>query len=339
MNEMTCKNGFEENQPKDYKAEGDAIIEKLKTDPAFCRQFFFDTEETDEKGDEKKTPCQIAPLRSKMIFDMKRDYGVEVKAEDFSTIVYLALWCDGTWAPLDTFEGRSSFYVWLRKVARNALIEWLVEEHQIDDFRSKTVGNTRLVLMSLSPSLCKMAIDSLMVGSKYYRLLIAIYADRQSQEEVMCRLNMTADEYETAKKTGEKYLKDALLRSVEFSEEDFIREKTKHVVTVSTEVVADLSEWCTSKMGFNPLADVLGTSLTDEDVRQKTVEFLYDFAEKMEWSDRDRYIWCRRFIVNADPEGLADEVGRSRAWLDTRYSRLNVKFKEAAKKWWQSHAT
>ena len=335
---MTCNNGFEENQPKDYKAEGDAIIEKLKTDPAFCRQFFFDTEETDEKGDEKKTPCQIAPLRSKMIFDMKKDYGVEIKPIDFSTIVYLALWSDGAWTPLATFEGRSSFYVWLRKVARNALVEWLIEEGQIAP-RTKTAGNTRLVMMSQSPSLCKMAIDGLMVGSRYYRLLTAIYVDRLSKEKIMSRLDLTADGYEAAKKTGEKYLKDALLRSVEFSEEDFIREKTKHVVTVSTEVVADLSEWCTSKMGFNPLADILGTNLSDEEVRQKTVDFLYNFSEKMEWSDRDRYIWCRRFIVNADPEGLADEVGRSRAWLDTRYSRLNAKFKEAAKKWWQSHAT
>ena len=143
---------------------------------------------------------------------------------------------------------------------------------------------------------------------------------------------------EAAKKAGENMLKDTLLRSVEFSEENILRDKTKHVVTVSSEFVTDLSEWCKAKTGVNPLADVFGTNLTDEEVREKTVAFLYDFSAKLKWSDRDRYIWCRRFIINADPEGLAEEVGHDRAWLDTRYSRLNAKFKKAIKEWWRSHA-
>lgn len=358
MNEQTYNYGFEAEQPKNnYKAEGDEFIKNLKNSSAYCRQFFFDTEATDEK--DKKKACQIAPLRSKMIYDLKRDFGVKVNPEDFSTILYQTLWADGSFAPLDSYLGSSSFFAWLRKVARNAVVEWLMDEHLIDDMRSRTVGNTRLAMRSQSPSKCQMIIDDLMVGSKYHRLLIAIYVDRLPVEQIMKQLHMKdSSEYEAAKKAGENKLKDALLRSVEFSEEDVLRDKTKHVVTVSSEFVADLSEWIKSKTGVNPLSDVFGTDLTDEEVRVKTVEFLYDFSAKL-WPEeidkadekdeqkrkekekknkRDRYIWCERFIKNTSPVEVAHKVEHDRGWLDTRYSRLNEKFEKAIKKWWLSHA-
>ena len=359
MDNQTYNNcGFETNQPKNnYKAEGDEFIKNLKNSSAYCRQFFFDTEVTNEKG--KKKACQIAPLRSKMIYDLKRDFGVEVNPKDFSAILYRTLWAEGSFAPLDSYLGESSFFAWLKKVARNAVMEWLVEEHMIDDVRSRTVGNTRLALRSQSPSKCQMIIDDLMVGSKYHRLLTAIYVDRLPEEQIMKQLNIkNAAEFEAAKKAGENKLKDALLRSVEFSEENVLRDKTKHVVTVSSEFVADLSEWCKAKTGVNPLSDVFGTNLTDEEVCQKTVEFLYDFStklwpEKIDKADekdeqkriekekknkRDRYIWCERFIKNTSPVEVAHKVEHDRGWLDTRYSRLNEKFEKAIKKWWYLHA-
>ena len=339
METTTCNYGFEAEQPKNnYKAEGDEFINNLKNSSAYCRQFFFDTEVTDEKGKTKK-PCQIAALRSKMIYDLKKDFDVDVKPDDFSTVVYQAVWADGTFSTLNSYQGRSSFFAWLKKVARNAVMEWLTEEGQIDFVRSRTVGNTRLALLSQAPSKCKMVIDELMTGSKYHGLLTAIYVDRIPEEKIIKRLNIKdTEEFEAAKKAGENMLKDALLRSVEFSEENILRDKTKHVVMVSSEFVADLSDWCKAKTGVNPLSEVFGTNLTNEEVREKTVAFLYAFSAKLKWSDRDRYIWCRRFIINADPEGLAHEVGHDRAWLDTRYSRLNAKFKKAIKEWWKSHA-
>jgi hypothetical protein len=342
MNEMTYNSNVM-NQSRNFKAEGDEIIKNLKSKEngsMYSYQFFYDTTVTEGKGNTKKKLCRIASLRSKMIYGFQKDYGVTINPEDFSTIVYQTLWADGSWKPLDSYAGSCSFYAWLRRVAKNAIMERLVEEHLIDEVRSRTVGNTRLALLSQMPSKCKMVLDDLMVGSKYHSLLTAIYVDRLPEEKIMKKLNIKdTTEYENAKKIGENKLKDAMLRSVEYSGEDLLRDKTKHVVTVSSEFVADLSEWCKSKTDVNPLSDVLGTDLTDEEVREKAVEFLYDFSAKLNWSDMDRYIWQRRFIVNADPEGLAHEVAHDRGWLDTRYSRLNAKFKEAIKQWWKTHAS
>ena len=363
METTTCNYGLEAEQPKNnYKAEGDEFIKNLKdkhNGAKYCYQFFFDTEVTDEKGKKKKKPCQIAPLRSKMIYDLKKDFDVDVKPEDFSTVVYQAVWAEGSFSPLDTYLGQSSFFSWLKKVARNAIVEWLVDEHQINDVRSRTVGNTRLAMLSQAPSKCKLVIDDLMVGSKYHGLLTAIYVDKLPEEKIMKKLHIEdATEYEAAKKAGENKLKDALLRSVEYSEENILRDKTKHVVTVSSEFVADLSEWVNSRVGMNPLSEVFGTNLTDEEVRLKTVEFLYDFSaklwpekineadekdeqkrkEKEQKNKRDCYIWRRRFIENVASEDVALEVDHDHGWLDTRYSRLNVVFRKAIKQWWNSHA-
>ncbi len=377
METTTCNYGFEAEQPKDnYKAEGDEFIKNLKDKDSgakYCYQFFFDTEVTDEKGRKKKKPCQIASLRSKMIYDLKRDFDVDVKPEDFSNVVYQAVWADGSFSPLDTYQGQSSFFSWLKKVARNAVVEWLVDERQINNVRFRTVGNTRLAMLSQDPSKCKMVIDDLMAGSKYHGLLTAIYVDKLPEERIMKKLHIKdAAAYKAVKKAGENKLKDALLRSVEYSEENILRDKTKHVVTVSTEFVADLSEWVKSRTGVNPLSEVFGTNLTDEEVRLRTVEFLYDFSaklwpekvgkdivvneeddeetkkkkekllkkkeEKEKTNKRDCYIWRRRFIQNVASEDVAMEVDRDHAWLDTRYSRLNVVFRKAIKQWWKSHA-
>ncbi len=342
MNTMTY-NFNEMNQPINFKAEADDIIKNLKDKESgamYSYQFFYDTTIKDDKGKTKKKQCQIALLRSKMIYDFQKDFGVTLKPEDFSTIVYLALWADGTWAPLDSYSGRCSFYAWLKRVAKNAVMERLVEEHLIEDVQSRTVGNTRLALLSQSPSKCKMVLDDLMIGSKYHGLLTAIYVDRLPEEKIMKKLHIKdSNEFTAAKKAGENKLKDAMLRSIEYSEEDILRDKTKHVVMVSSEFVADLSEWYKAKTDVSPLADVLGTDLTEEEVQAKTVEFLYDFSAKLNWSDQDRYIWQRRFIVDADPEDLALELDHDRGWLDTRYSRLNAKFNKAIKLWWKSHAS
>lgn len=309
--------------------ESDEIIKKLKTDPEYCKLFFYGS---------KGKKCIVDSMRSKMLYDLRKDYNVVMAPDTFSSIVYLTLWADGTWSPLDTYGKRCTFFAWLKKVAKNAIIERLMEEHEIPNVYSQTVGNTRLTLLSRSEAECKMVIDDLMAGSKYHSLLTAIYVGRLSKEKIMECLHMEDAEYEEAKKKGEYKLKDALLRSAYYYVEDVLHSKSARVVTVSSEFVADLADWCKTKTGVNPLADVFGANLSNEEVHTKTVEFLYEFAAKLNWNDKDRHIWCQRFIENAAPVHLAQEVGRSREWLDTRYSRLNAKFKKAIKKWWNSHA-
>ncbi len=320
-------NGFDPERIKNFKQEADDIIKKLKTDPEFQMKFFYGK-------DMKKR--NIARLRSKIILDIKKKYQVTVSEETFNGIVFLALWAEGTWKTLDSYDKKSTFFAWLKPVAKNAVMKWLRDEHWISGGRARTVGNTRLAMRSQSQGKCKMVIDELMGGNKHYQLLTALYVERMTQDEIMEKLGLNANEFKEAKKLAKDQLKDALLRSDKYT--DVLRDRTKTVATVSSEFVADMAEWCKEKTGVSPLADVFGTNLSDEEVRLKTVEFLYDFSASMKWSEQDRYIWCQRFVENKKPVDLAQEVGRPRDWLDTRYSRLNKKFGRAIRKWWVVYA-
>lgn len=125
---------------------------------------------------------------------------------------------------------------------------------------------------------------------KYHGLLTAVYVDRLPQEKILKKMGIDEVEFKATKTKAENMLKDALLRSVEFSEEDILRSKKNQTVLVSSEFVADAVQCYQDKVDANVFSDVFGTGLSDEEVRVKAVEFLYDFSFKLGWSDRDRYI-------------------------------------------------
>ena len=328
MDENTY-NSFAPERLENYESEAKEIIQELKTDSSFCQRFFYGT-------DPKK--CNMSRLRSKIINDIREIYHVILSDETFNEIVYLTLWSGGTWKTLDAYNKQSTFFAWLRRVAKNAVMERLEEEHWIMEKRARTIGNTRLKLLSHSKVMCQLVIDELMAGTKYYDLLCFIYVDRLPQKEIVKKMKMKEDEYEGARKKAEERLKDALLRSSYYFEADVLHEKSRSVVTLSSEFLTDSAEWCKAKTSTNPLSDVFGVNLSDEEVRQKTKTFFYEFSDRMNWSEEDRYIWRQRFIEDVAPVEVAKKVGRPRGWLDTRYSRLNKKFDKAIKKWWYSHA-
>lgn len=328
MNKTTSK-GFEPERLSNYKAEADEIIRRLKTDSKYCQEFFFGT---------KNKECKIAPLCSSILGDIEQNYNVVMSVECFSSLVYQTLWSEGTWAALDTYEKQCTFFAWLKKVARNAVLERLEEEHLITINRSRTTGNTRLALLSQTPEKCRLIIDDLMKGSEFHSLMSSIYVIRLTKEEIMERFGMTDQEFEKNKSEGEYELKDALLRSSCGYEEEVLRDKTRNNLIVSSEFVADLEEWMSVKLGESPLADVFGINLTEEEVHEKVLDFLYGFSAELNWSEQDRDLWRQRFINNTSPVELAETLGKSRAWVDTRYSRLNKRFEIAIKKWWQTHA-
>lgn len=328
MNKRNTKS-VDPERHNNYKAEADEIIRRLKTDSKFCQEFFYGTEDVE---------CKIAPMRSSILSDLEQNYNVVMSPMDFSTIVYQTLLSEGTWSTVDTYDAKSTFFVWLKKVAWNAALESIEEESTASLCHPRTAGNTRLVLRSQPVEKCKLIIDDHLMESKYYDLLCSIYVSRLSKEEVMVKYCMTEQELNHAQKEGERELKEALLRSSRWYVEDILHDKTRNIVTVSSDFVSGMEEWINTKTEENPFADVFGINLTDEEVHEKVVEFLYVFSAKLGWNDRDRFLWRQRFIHNASPVKLAKTLDRPRPWVDTRYSQLNKRFVLAVRKWWATHA-
>ena len=321
--------GFIPDRFEYYEVEAEKIIRWLKTDPKFCHDFFF--------GNNPKM-CNIAQLRSNLSGYFKQNYNVVVSPKDFSTIVYQTLWSEGTWSKLDSYDKHFSFYFWLKKVARAAVLERLAEERIILSIRSRTPGNTRLALLSQPVEMCKLIIDEQLPVNKYHDFMCSIYVSRLKKEEIMKQYSMTEQEFDDAKYKGEYALKDALLRSNCGYEEDVLRDKTRNDVGASLDFGADMEEWMRNQLGEGSLMDVFGVNLTDEEIREKVIDLLYGMSAKMNWNDRDRFLWRQRFVHDTPPVKLATALGRSRAWVDTRYSQLNDRIEPSLKRWWAANA-
>lgn len=322
-------NSYAPERLTNFEEDANYIMEKLQKDEIFCQHFFFDT-------DSKK--CNITRLRRKILNELRDVYHVIIEEYEFNTIVYETLIGDrGDWAPLKTYDKRCTFFAWLRKVAHNAVFQRLEKEHVIPEFRYRSVSNTRLAMLSQPVDTCEEVLNEMMLGSEYYPILHAIYVERKSADMIMRELNLNEKTFLAMKHKAESKLKDNLLRSVCFYEEDVLRNKSSNIIRVSSEFVADIAEWCKSKSEYNPLSDVWGVNLSDEEIKERTVAFLYEFSDKLDWKDEDRYVWRKRFLENASPIHLAEQLNRTRGWVDTRYSRLNEKFNQAIKEWWKNN--
>ena len=84
---------------------------------------------------------------------------------------------------------------------------------------------------------------------------------------------------------------------------------------------------------------MLGVDLNHEDLQKKVVDFLYTIPQKLIWTEEERIVWTLRFIEDTAPIEVAERIGRKRSWVDTKYSRLNVRFNKAVKEWWAENAT
>lgn len=314
----------------EYSEEAERIISRLKSgDKLFAKKFFYGT---NNKG------CNISRLRSKIISRIKQTYHYNLGVEEFGDIVYAYLWDNGTWSVLDKYSKKSSFFCWLDTVSCHEVMKYLEYMKYINVSRERTSGNTRLLGTSVSPGVWDYIISDIMPNGKNKDMLKALLVDGKNEKDMAKDFNMDCAEIRESLKKAENDLKDKLVRSGNYYEGIVLKDKSPRNIEVSEDFVKDFVKWQEEKVNVSPLADVLGVSLSKEELHDKVVEFLYDFSGKMEWSDMDRLVWRLRFIENVPPVEVAERLGKARPWVDTRYSQLNVKFKKVVREWWKKNS-
>lgn len=310
--------------------ESDAIIFRLKSgDQLFAQKFFYDT---------NPNGCNISRFRSKILSNIKQTYNVDVSVEEFGDILYTYLWDNGTWSVLDKYSRKSSFFCWLAEVAQHEVMRYLENMKIITVSRERTVGNTRLLGMSVAPEMWEYIIADVMPDGLYKDILSATLVERKTDDGLAKAFAIDADSLRNLQKKAEADLKDRLIRSDSGYEELVLRDKSPRTIEVSEEFVKELCVWQEEKSNTSPLADVLGVNLTQKELQEKVVEFLYTIPDKLKWTEEERIVWTLRFIEDTAPVEVAERVGRKRSWVDTKYSRLNARFNEAIKKWWAKNA-
>ena len=311
--------------------ESDEIISRLKSnDQLFAQKFFYGT---------NPYGCNISRFRSKILSNIKQTYKVDVSIEEFGDILYSFLWNNGTWNILDKYSRKSSFFCWLAEVAQHELIRYLEEMKIINVNRERTAGNTRLLGMSVAPEMWEYIINDMMPYGLYKDVLYATLVERKDEKTMMKKFGLDVEEdLRKMQKKAEADLKDRLIRSDSSYEELVLRDKSSRNVEVSEEFTKEFFQWQEWKNETNPLADVLGVDLDKKELQEKVVEFLYTIPEKLKWTEEERIVWTLRFIEDTAPAEVAERVGRKRSWVDTKYSRLNVRFNKAIKEWWIKNA-
>lgn len=310
--------------------ESDEIISRLKSnDQLFAQKFFYGT---------NPYGCNISRFRSKILSNIKQTYKVDVPIEEFGDILYTFLWNNGTWSVLDKYSRKSSFFCWLAEVAQHELIRYLEEMKIINVNRERTAGNTRLLGMSVAPEMWEYIINDMMPNGLYKDVLYATLVERKDEKIMVKKFGLDAEDLHKMQKKAEVDLKDRLIRSDSNYEELVLRDKSSRKVEVSEEFTKEFFQWQEWKNETNPLADVLGVDLDKKELQEKVIEFLYAIPEKLKWTEEERIVWTLRFIEDTAPAEVAERVGRKRSWVDTKYSRLNVRFNKAIKEWWIKNA-
>lgn len=310
--------------------ESDEIISRLKSnDQLFAQKFFYGT---------NPYGCNISRFRSKILSNIKQTYKVDVPIEEFGDILYTFLWNNGTWSVLDKYSRKSSFFCWLAEVAQHELIRYLEEMKIINVNRERTAGNTRLLGMSVAPEMWEYIINDMMPNGLYKDVLYATLVERKDEKIMVKKFGLDAEDLHKMQKKAEADLKDRLIRSDSNYEELVLRDKSSRNVEVSEEFTKEFFQWQEWKNETNPLADVLGVDLDKKELQEKVVEFLYAIPEKLKWTEEERIVWTLRFIEDTARAEVAERVGRKRSWVDTKYSRLNVRFNKAIKEWWIKNA-
>lgn len=310
--------------------ESAEIISRLKlNDQLFAQKFFYGT---------NPYGCNISRFRSKILSNIKQTYKVDVSTEEFGDILYTFLWNNGTWSILDKYSRKSSFFYWLAEVAQHELIRYLEEMKIINVNRERTAGNTRLLGMSVAPEMWEYIINDMMPNGLYKDVLYSTLVERKDEKILMKKFGLDAEDLRKMQKKAEADLKDRLIRSDSSYEELVLRDKSSRNVEVSEEFTKEFFQWQEWKNETNPLADVLGVDLDKKELQEKVVEFLYTIPEKLKWTEEERIVWTLRFIEDTAPAEVAERVGRKRSWVDTKYSRLNVRFNKAIKEWWIKNA-
>ena len=310
--------------------ESEEIINRLKSgDQLFAQKFFYST---------NTNGCNICRFRSKILANIKQTYKIEVSVEEFGDILYTFLWNEGTWSILDKYSRKSSFFCWLSEVAQHELIRYLEDMKLINVTRERTAGNTRLLGLSIAPEMWEYILNDTMPNGLYKDVLFSTLVKRNTEEKMMKSFCLKKEDLHRLQKKAEADLKDRLIRSDRGYEELVLRDKTPRVIEVSEEFAKDFCVWQEGKSNANPLADVLGVDLNHEDLQKKVVDFLYTIPQKLKWTEEERIVWTLRFIEDTAPIEVAERIGRKRSWVDTKYSRLNVRFNKAVKEWWAENA-
>ena len=283
----------------DYKSEAARIIDNIKSDEKFAFNFLY--------GSSREHGESISRLRSRILYEIWTSYKVKVNPMDFSTLLYEHLYSEGSWRVLNTYGYRTTLFQWLSTVASHCIMEYLEKNGFIKISRARTPSNTRLDLDDKTPIYCEAVISEMVHISLLRDILFAVYVDRLEPEVIQDRFKLSEEDYNLRLCAAEKTLKTALINSIHPYEDALVDVNVRKTL-VSSDFLTIIGETTSGYIEDSPLREVLGVGPEDPDFEVRVIDFLYEFSNRLDWSDEDKYVWQSRFIKKMTPESVAVEL-------------------------------
>ena len=304
--------------------EGKYVIENVKNNRKFRENFFYGT-----------GYYSLESIRNYITQCIRTSYGYKMDPMEFGTVVYEHCWAEGTWHPFDTYGGVYPFFAWFSSVAFHCITAYLDEMGYIKVMRERTPKNTKLLLGKHSPEGCLFIINEVMPNDECKNLLLDIYVEKKQDAEIMQNLQLDEEKYKEIRNAAEELFKFRIINSTYNFEDYVIAESSARDITISIDNVYPW-EFSFDTTTTHPLVDVFPSFGDKADISSNVNSFIMDVIRFLKWNEIDTYVFLRRWdkVPAAD---VAREIGKSRDWVNTRFSRLRQEFRAFIRYWWSTH--
>lgn len=296
-----------------YLAEATEHIRKITNDPKYAEKFFF---------------IIVSPMIRALSATLCDCYNEYIDPMEVADVLYIALWSKGTWERLYSYEGKSSFFSWLKKVAKNEAFR------HFDDmgyFRviNDTPGNTRLRLLR-QPLEIRKSVVSLVTDPEHHMYLKLRYVDKLSDKAICRKFQYDEETFKELVRDSTKELKSAILKSEEGYADVVLRKTKKNHRNVGEEALAKVAVNTREETDIECyLKTYHGIDYNRNDYEQKFETYIRKNAAHLGLKNENKLnIFIERVVYNVKAEKVATKFNVKRAYVDNIKSKGLKRFNE-----------
>ena len=315
MKEKQAKTKKAETKTKaqlDQEAAED--IRKIKFDPKFAADFFYET---------------IKPMVRTIARKLCNCYKEDIDPTDICTALYIALWDKGTWKRLDSYDYKGYFFSWLSLIATHEAFRHF-DKLGYRRFRAITTGNTRIRLLR-QPLEVRKAVVNLVDDKESYRYLKLRYIDKKSVAEIAKKLKLNDEEIKTKKRVAERMLKVELINSNSEYLDVVLRRTdnpSRYVAPEKAENIANRENgYDDLPIVMHLLKDKYGISDQYPDFDARLEGYIRKNAKEMGIRGKKIDIFVQRFVYEEKPAKIAKRFSVERSYVDNVKSNGIRRFK------------
>lgn len=283
--------------------EAAEYIRKIKSDPKFAADFFYET---------------IMPMVCTIARKLCNCYKEDIDPTDICTALYIALWDKGTWNRLDSYDYKGYFFSWLSLIATHEAFRHF-DKLGYRRFRAITTGNTRIRLLR-QPLEVRKDVVNLVEDKESYRYLKLRYIDKKSVAEIAKKLKLNDEDIKKTKRVAERMLKVALINSKSEYIDIVLRRTDNPCRYEDSDKAANIAS---KESGYDDLPTVMhllrekhGISDQYADFDARLEGYIKKNAKKMGISEKKLNIFIQRFVYEVKPKKLAERFKVRRDYVD-----------------------